>query len=68
MEWLEGQQITEYNQINDRWAEMESDTGLFSGIKFGVDGVEFFLTGKGHLRLKNKHVLKPFWPQTEALI
>jgi hypothetical protein len=28
VEWLEDQQITEYNQINDRWVEMESDTGL----------------------------------------
>jgi len=104
-EWLEDQQINEYNEINDRWVEidtrlrenpwgaeglenpkskmafmscfnvdrlktfimessflerfdmepekidyfMESDTEL---LKFGFDWVEFFLTGKGPLPLK----------------
>lgn len=105
-EWLEDQQINAYNQINDRWVEIdtllrqnpwgteglespklkmafmacfnvdrlktfimessflerfdvgpekidhlyESDTEL---LKFGFDWVEFFLTGKGPLRMKD---------------
>lgn len=106
-EWLANQQITDYNEINDRWVEidtlfrqnpwgaeglegpklkmafmacynidrlrtfimqssfverfdvqkgkidrlMASDTGL---LRFGFDWIEFFLTGKGPLKIKTK--------------
>ena len=74
MGWLENQQITGYNQINDRQVEIDTllrqDPRGTAGLEnpksktafmvcFYPDGLKTFIM---------ECSIKPFWPQTEALI
>ena len=74
MEWLENQQITGYKQINDRQVEIDTllrqDPRGTAGLEnpksktafmvcFYPDGLKTFIM---------ECSIKPFWPQTEALI